>query len=132
MNLKKMKQEALTRLKLMNAPEAVILRFLDNAKRMCSVDGVAEDLDPDLEALVNKLEEEQHFFAYHIIHDFTPFGELYTILYVSRYEEEWEQDRLDLKEGYPLVYAHNVAFPICSEFGSAEIAVMDTGIVRVG
>lgn len=46
------------------------------------------------------------------------WGKNISMFYVSDSESEWEMDRNDLNEGYPLVYVVNVDDPSCSEFGS--------------
>ena len=73
---------------------------------------------------------------YHVIH--TPAmidGEamdMYNFLYVSDYQEEWEMDQNDIKEGYALVYVWNKTIDYCSEFGSIAVKEKFGGLVRIG
>lgn len=68
--------------------------------------------------------------VYHMIHNVFEFGECYSILYVSHYEDEWENDRNEIKDGYPFVYVKNVDDDWCSEFGTIAIKSQFGGLVR--
>lgn len=59
----------------------------------------------------------------------TACGQLLTLLYVSHNEEEWEDDRKELKEGYPFVYVWNRDDEF-GEFGSVGIKMEQGGLVR--
>jgi len=88
-------------------------------------------LNDEQQKLVKDWEEENECIVYHVIHDFTNFGEMLTFLYVSKYKEEWEMDREDLKAGYPLAYVMNLTMPDCSEFGSVGVQPSIGGVKRV-
>lgn len=131
MTTEQMKQEALYRMDLLSLPENVISRFEHSEDGlMCSFDGIARDIDPALLSLVRKLEETKGIFIFHILHTVTPFGVMYTFLYVSRYEEEWDSDREDAKNRIPLSYVYNMDFPDFSEFGSVKIIPTGHGLIR--
>ena len=67
--------------------------------------------DKELTATVQEFEKENNALVYHVIH--TPAmidGEamdMYNFLYVSDYQEEYEMDNADIKEGYVLAYVEN-------------------------
>jgi len=82
-------------------------------------------------ARVQEFEQQYHTLVYHVIHNYTQFGELLSFLYVSQHIEEWEYDRRDLKEGYPFVYVANLTDEICSEFGHIEIRPCVGGVIRI-
>lgn len=78
--------------------------------------------------------EKQHkdTKVYYTMVNYTEFGELLTLLYVSgEYPEEWEQEKEDLQQGYAFGYVYNLDCDWCSEFGSVGIAEKIGGIVRV-
>lgn len=54
----------------------------------------------------------------------------YCLLYVSKYKEEWQTDREDLKEGLAFSYVYNMDCPEFSEFGSIGFAQRFGGLVR--
>ena len=87
--------------------------------------------DEELNAKVKAFEEEHNALVYHVIHTFTSFGELYSFLYVSDYEDEWEMDNDDIKDGYAMSYVWNKDDEWCSEFGSIGIQERFGGLVRV-
>ena len=66
---------------------------------------------------VREFEKEHNALVYFIIHSYTTIGEMESYLYVSDYEEEWEMDHEDIKNGQQLCYVYNHDAPECSEFG---------------
>ena len=68
---------------------------------------------------------------YHVIRTMTAFGELYSFLYISDYDEEWDMDNEDLVDGYAMSYVWNKTNEWCSEFGSIGVRGKYGGIVRV-
>ena len=92
--------------------------------------------DKELTAKVQEFEQENNALVYHVIH--TPAMidgeamEMYNFLYVSDYQEEWEMDQNDIKEGYALVYVWNKTIDYFSEFGSIAVKEKFGGLVRIG
>ena len=66
---------------------------------------------------VRQLESKYNILVYHVIHSFTTIGEMESYLYVSNHPEEWEDDRVGLKEGETVAYVYNCDDPELSEFG---------------
>ena len=58
--------------------------------------------------IIEEFEKEHNAIVYHAIHIFTEFGELLNLLYVSSYDEEYEQVKQDLKENYVFSYVINL------------------------
>lgn len=90
----------------------------------------------ELTARVQKFEKENNALVYHVIH--TPMrldGEamdMYNFLYVSDYQEEYEVDNADIREGYVFAYVWNKTIDYFSEFGSIAVKGMFGGLVRIG
>ncbi len=80
---------------------------------------------------VRKIEEERNIFVYHCILNHTIDGDLLTMLYISEYQDEWEYEKNDLKNGCIDVYVCNLSRDIDSEFGSVQITCVNGGLVRV-
>lgn len=59
---------------------------------------------------LNNLQERCGALAYHIIKTETQFYTEYSILYVSNHEENWSEDRNELKNGTVLVYVYNDSY----------------------
>lgn len=70
---------------------------------------------------INKFEKEYNAYVYHIVYSNTNIGQLYTMLYVSSHEEEWESDRADIKEKQLYAYVWNRTDNCCSEIGLVGI-----------
>lgn len=87
--------------------------------------------DAELNAKVKAFEEEYNALVYHVIRTFTEFGELYSFMYVSDYESEWELDNEDIADGYSMAYVWNKNDDWCSEFGSIAVREKFGGLVRI-
>lgn len=87
--------------------------------------------DAELNAKVKEFEEQYNALVYHVIHTYTQFGELYSFLFISDYEEEWEMDVADVKDGYVIAYVWNKSDDWMSEMGSIVVRELFGGLVRV-
>lgn len=88
--------------------------------------------DKELNEIIRNIEQEYNLLVYHVIHTYTNFGELYNLLYVSDYMEEWEMDNEDISDGYVMAYVHNKSCEWCSEFGTISVRPTFGGLVRIG
>lgn len=82
--------------------------------------------------LIKEFEAEYDALVYHANYCRTEFGQLLSLFYVSDYEEEWEMENEDIKDGYSCVYCINLDCPDFSEFGSIAFKPMNGGIKRIG
>ncbi len=124
------KQEALERMKMLNLFENAIRDFQQDNKLNMSECGFLYWLDDEQTKMVSEFETEHDALVYHVIHNYTEFGELLTFFYVSDHEEEWEYDRADLKDGYACAYVKNLDEEAFSEFGSVAFKEQFGGLVR--
>lgn len=127
------KAEAIKRMKALDLYTPYIKAFEKKDEIFLSeMTGGVYDLsnEKELKEKIKEFETEYNALVYHVIHTFTEFGELYSFLYVSDYEEEWEYDNESLKEGYALVYVWNKDDEWCSEFGEIGVRGKFGGIVR--
>ena len=131
MDKMKQKQEAMERMKQLRLYPNIIKEFAkEDIVNLSEHGGMLYWLNHDQQKIVREFEEKYDAVVYHVIHNNTEFGELYSLLYVSEYEEEWEDDRSDLKDGCPIAYVENIDDDICSEFGSIGIRMQFGGLVR--
>lgn len=125
------KSEAIKRMEALNLHPNVIDDFKEGVVNCSEYGmGILYWLDEERKALVKQFETEHNALVYHCIFDRTGFGDCLSMLYVSDYEDEWELDNDDLREGYPLAYVYNMTDPLCSEFGSIGIEPINGGIRR--
>ena len=57
------------------------------------------------------------------------YGTLDSLLFVGKYDEEWELSREDLEDGYAMSYTINRDYPECSEMGSISFRVTREGVI---
>lgn len=88
--------------------------------------------EPELLKKIKDFEAETGSIVYAVTHEMFMFGECYSFLIISKYEEEWEYVLEDVKEGYAFSYVWNKTDEWCSEFGTVTIQSLGGGIRRVG
>lgn len=129
----KQKAEALARMKLLGIFPETIKQFDRDGKVSISEPPFgafywAEGWDLDR---IEQFEEDHDALVYLVIRSYTTHGKMDDYLYVSKYEEEWEQDREDLKNGMPLAYTFSFDDPQLSEIGYIVIEkTMAGGLTR--
>lgn len=93
---------------------------------------IGEDNEPELLKKIREFEAEYGSIVYAVTHTFTQFGELYELLCISKYEEEWESILDCIKDGCAFAYVWNKSDDYCSEFGDIAVKSFGGGIARVG
>ena len=132
MNKELQKQEAIERMKMLDIYEPAIKEFEnENVINVSEHGGILFWLNEKQQKIVKEFEEHYNAVVYHLLHNYTEFGELYSLLYVSEHEEEWDYDKDDIKQHYAFAYVKNINDETCSEFGSIGIKSQFGGLVRV-
>ncbi len=125
------KAEALKRMEFLQLHPNTLKEFKQqNVVNYSESYGILYWLDEKWTTLVKDFEIKHNALVYHVIHNYTEFGEILTLLYVSDYQKEWENDWEDLKQGYACAYVVNLDDDWCSEFGSVGIRPQFGGLVR--
>lgn len=93
---------------------------------------IYEDNEPELLKKIREFEAETGSLVYAVTHEIFPFGECYSFLIVSKYDEEWEVTLEEVKDGYAFSYVWNKTDDYCSEFGTIAVKSFGGGIARVG
>ena len=89
--------------------------------------------EPEVEAKMKELEKEYGCTVYAITHEFTQFGECYSFLLVTKYEEEWDTLVTSEKNNhYAFAYVWNKDDDYCSELGTVVVKSFGGGIKRIG
>lgn len=127
-----MKKEAIKRMEFLHLHPRAIKDFeKDNVVNVSFLSAIYYLTDEQKQRL-KQFEEESGGLVYHIIENFyEDIGHLLSFLYVSKYDEEWEQDMKDLDEMTPVVYVANVTDEICSEYGCIRIKPYGGGLLRI-
>lgn len=87
--------------------------------------------DDELTAKIKEIEEKHNCTVYAITHDYAEFGECYSFLIITDYEEEWEYSLEKVNGGYyAFAYVWNKDDDYCSEFGTIGIKSFGGGIKR--
>lgn len=125
------KAEAIKRMKALHMLSQPIRGFEKEEKLNLSERiGILYWLEDDEKKMVKDFEEKWGFLVYHVIKSYTTLGLMYSLMYVSDNEEDWELDAEDIQDGQAVCYVINKDMPDCSEFGVIGIKPMTGGVVR--
>ena len=143
MDLKEeMKQEGLKRLKILKEHHNLLNNVVKDFEKE-NIRYYTEDFNgmlcwliknnncDDFVNIVEKVEKEKNVLVYHATHSFTEFGELLNLFVVSKYKEEWDFEKEDLKQGIAFCYVVNLDEELFSEFGSIGFKGKFGGITRI-
>lgn len=127
------KEEALRRMKALNMFKDAIRLYETKGVVMMSESllGTLFFLDESIKKEVEYFEKSENALVYAVIHTPSSFGDLYSLLYVSDYEENWDYDNLYIKDGTPYAYVVNTDDPMLSETGIIGVVSRNGGLVRV-
>lgn len=139
LNREQQKEIALGRLKQMNIYKPFINAFarkdivtmFENFGGFYVTEG---NCDEDLIKEIKGVEKEYGCLVYAVTHEFTSFGELYSLLCVSKYAEDERQGLLEQSgsEFFAFAWVYNKTDYWCSEFGEVTIQSALGGLRRVG
>ena len=124
------KEQALERMKLLKIHKNPINEFKNENKINYSEQGALYWVENELKEYIENWEKETNSLVYHVIKDYTTFGTLYSLLYVSNNVEEWEDDIQNIKNGCCIAYVYNSTNDYCSEFGYIGIEPSIGGVIR--
>lgn len=125
-------KEAVNRMKMLHILPRTVQEFKSGVINRSEEMGLLYWLDDEEKEMVKKFEEEWEGVVYHVIKTLSNIGLMYSLLYVSKYAEQWEMDHGDIQGGFVFAYVVNKDMPDCSEFGSISIIAANGGLVRVG
>lgn len=130
--------EAIRRLELINVDDEMVIEpFKEGTLRLSEYanaifNAILYDVEQysDLVNFINNFEHKYNALVYHVQLTHFVFGDCYSLFYVSDYEEEWNMDRDDLKEGSTMAYVWNKSDELCSEFGYINFKPSIGGVMR--
>lgn len=119
-------------MKILKLSSKCISAFKHNEIWLSEEYGALYELNNDEKQIIEEFRHNNpECLVYHVIHTSFEFGDCYTILFVSCYEDEWEREKKDIKDGYVFTYVKNVTDDLCSEFGSVYVRPNIGGLIRV-
>lgn len=93
---------------------------------------ITKDDEPELLNKIKEFEKDTGSLVYAVTHELFEFGECYTFLCVSKYEEDWERSvEYGGYGSYVWSYVWNKDASWCSEYGTTVIKSFGGGIARV-
>ena len=125
----KMKQESITRLKMLKLHKNVIYDFKEEDKLNKSEgrNAIIYWLDDKEQEIVKEFEKVYNVMVYHVIKTYTrDFGKIYDLLYVDEHENCWDEEKEFIKDGY--VRSYTVS-PF-SESGDICVESKNGGLIR--
>ena len=128
------KKEAIKRMEVLDIFGETIRQFEDEGLISYSEPPMGTNFwlnDEQLKAVI-EFEKEYNALVYFGVRVYTEFGVLDAFLYVSDYEDEWEMDNGELKDGYVYAYVYNHDVPEFSEIGLIRVQPRFGGLVRIG
>jgi hypothetical protein len=127
-----MKAEALKRMKLLQMQETTMKEFMVHDIVKVSENGILFKMNDEQSRMIKEWEDKTGHVVYHVIHSLSNFGELYDLLFVSKFMDDWATEATYIKQGIVFAYDVNVDCPDCSEIGSIAVQAYRNGLIRVG
>lgn len=125
-----MLNEAIARMKKLDLHPNTIKDLKNGTVNVSRQHGALFWADENEQKIIAKFENEHNALVYHVIYTPTEFGELFSMLFVSQYDEEWELDNEDIDSGYPIAMVVNLTDEWCSDMGSIGVRKSFGGLVR--
>lgn len=130
------KSVAIRAMRILGLDAAIVSEFERDGKVYMFENGVAKEIEEDSEVYckIRALEKERGMLVYAVTHERFGFGECFSFLDVSKYEEDWAWEISMFLVGIYAVHSYvwNVTHPECSGSGRVLIQVCEYGIERVG
>lgn len=92
---------------------------------------ITEDQEPELLNKIKEFETETGSLVYAVTHEMFEFGECYSFLCISKYEEDWDSTlEVGAYDSYVWAYVWNKDVDWCSEYGTIGVKSFGGGIAR--
>lgn len=138
MKREKQKQEAIKRMEMLHIMKEVIEDFKKNDKvyyseRQNSFFNATLywlDNNPEWAKQVKEFENKNGVLVYHCQLTHTEMGDLLSLLYVAKDEDEWSRERKDIEDREVFVKVLNLDDDFCSDYGYIGIQPSMGGITR--
>ena len=131
------KEVAIKCLEKLNIYKPYINKFKSKAGTPCFFENYAgfwADQEPALMSKIKEVENEYKCLVYAITHEYTDFGECWSMLLVPRDNDGADDllDKFNLSEFYAFAYVWNKSDDYLSEFGDIVVRAAYGGLKRIG
>lgn len=93
---------------------------------------IDEHQEPELLKKIREFEVETGSLVYAVTHEIFEFGECYSFLCVSKYEEDWDYSvETTPYASYVWSYVWNKDVEYCSEYGTIQVKSFGGGVARI-
>ncbi|MCI7813422.1 MAG: leucine-rich repeat domain-containing protein [Robinsoniella sp.] len=127
-----MDEEILRRMKILKLDASVKKAFKKSGVIYKEKSGVLCELEKRDQEDIRFWEEMTGCKVYYAMENFTNFGHLFTMLYVSEDCEKWKGDRIDLRCRYAIAYCVNRTDNIMTDVGYVRLASINRIVTRIG
>ena len=117
--------EALQRMVELNLYGPVVNGFKNGKLYQSEAGGIIYELDSIAQKAVEECKE--HGLPYHIVKS----GDLYSVLYVSKYKNDWNKEHYNKCDNYIPAYVYNASGPFLSEIGDIGVIPCNGGLKRI-
>ena len=130
---KEMVNEAVKRMKKMDIIDDAIRQFkAGDVNVSWGWLGALFWADDELKAKIQEVEKQFNSVVYLVLHNNTEMGEMFAMLMVTSYKDEWELDHEDLEHNIAFAYVWNKTYDEMSEAGSVGFKKVPSGsVIRV-
>ena len=126
-----MLNEAIARMKKLDLHPNTISDLKNGTVNVSKQFGALYWADEEEQEMIAKFENEHDALVYHAVYTPTQFGRLFSMLFVSQYDEEWELDNEDIDSRTPLAMVINLDDEWCSDMGCIGVKPSFGGLVRI-
>lgn len=126
-----MMTEAIARMKKIDLHPNTIKDLKNGTVNVSRQHGALFWADENEQKIIAKFEAENEALVYHAVYTPTQFGRLFSMLFVSKYDEEWKLDNEDIDSRTPLAMVINLDDEWCSDMGSIGVKPSFGGLVRI-
>ena len=136
---RKMKEEAIKRLQILKVMD-VVPQYLQKEDKLYYSERINSafpailywlDNQPDWVDRIRQLESKYNIFIYHVVNYHASYGNILDCLYIGDDEYTWEEERMELYDGYTPIYAINLDIDEYSEFGYGQYCEKHGGVEKL-
>ena len=126
-----MRKEAVLRMEKLNLLPKVISDFKKKKPVLYASEffGALYWLSDEEKELVKEFEDHSGCLVYHAVRTASNIGDLFSMIFVSQYEEEWESDRELLREGIVYANVRNLTYDF-EDLGTIGVKPSFGGLMR--
>ena len=125
------KEEAIKRMHMIGFNPLLIDKIKDNDEYMLSMNDQSHYVPKAIQEQVKDICDKYDLYPFHLIHNNTTFGELITVLFVSKEKEEWYMDYQMIEQNRYHSYVINLDNEHFSKFGSIQYVKHRSALRRI-